>query len=307
MRVLVATDGSERAQAAIELVASIDWPTGSTIHVVEAVSSGLAVFGGPWPPVPPVDTTAFDDAIRAEAERHLDAASERLAGDGRSIQTSVTSGRAADVITSIAGDWGAELIVVGSRGHGTLESMLLGSVSAEVVDRARVPVLVARREAIGRVVFAWDGSDGAEKAAALLVDWGIFGRSEVRVVSVADAAAPWWVESGMVGEEVAAEAYARAAEPSRQQHVQMAQEMADRLAASGLHVVPECRSGDPAQQIVNAAEEATADLVVLGTHGRTGLSRLLMGSVTRNVLNHARCSVLVVHAAELDEQAKDAD
>jgi nucleotide-binding universal stress UspA family protein len=300
MRILVATDGSARAEVAIDLVASIDWPSPSTIHVVEAVSSGLAVFGGPWPPVPPVDTSAFDDAIRAEAQTHLDAAAERLAASDRTIEASIASGRAADVITSIAADREADLIVVGSRGHGTLESMLLGSVSAEVVDRAHVPVLVARARAIGRVIFAWDGSDGAEQAAALLTGWGIFRASEIRVVSVADAAAPWWVDAGMVGEEAAAEAYARAAAPSRQQHAQMAQEMVDRLAESGLRAEPECRDGDPAEQILQAAEAAAADLVVVGTHGRTGLSRLLMGSVARNVLNHAPCSVLVVraHAAE---------
>jgi nucleotide-binding universal stress UspA family protein len=174
--------------------------------------------------------------------------------------------------------------------------MLLGSVSAEIVDRSRVPVLVARGPRMRQVVFAWDGSDGAEQAAALLAQWGIFDGIEIRVVSVADAAPPWWVETGMVGEAAAAEAFARASEPSRAQHRQMAQAMVDRLTASGLRAVPECRAGDPAEQIVQAAEATAADLVVLGTHGRTGLSRLLMGSVTRNVLHHAHCSVLVVHA-----------
>jgi nucleotide-binding universal stress UspA family protein len=301
MRILVATDGSARAQLAIDLVASIDWPSPSTIHVVEAVSSGLAVFGGPWPPVPPVDTTAFDDAIRAEAQTHLAAAAERLAGSDCAIETSIANGRAADVISSIAVDREVDLIVVGSRGHGTLESMLLGSVSAEVVDRAHVPVLVARGRAISRVVFAWDGSDGAEHAASHLADWGIFSTSEIHVVSVADAAAPWWVDAGMVGEEAAAEAYARAAEPSRQQHAQMAQEMAHRLTRSGLRAQPDCRDGDPAEQILQAAEVVAADLVVVGTHGRTGLSRLFMGSVARNVLNHAPCSVLVVRALAAEE------
>ena len=296
MRVLVATDGSERAEVGIELVASIDWPSPSTIHVVEAVSSGLAVFGGPWPPVPPVDTTAFDDAIRVEAEKHLDAAADRLTGSGHTIETSTASGRAADVIMTIAADWRADLIVVGSRGHGTLESMLLGSVSAEIVDRSRVPVLVARGPRMRQVVFAWDGSDGAEQAAALLARWGIFDGIQIEVVSVADAAPPWWVETGMVGEAAAADAFARASVPSRAQHREMAQAMVDRLSASGLRAVPECRAGDPAEQIVQAAEATAADLVVLGTHGRTGLSRLLMGSVTRNVLHHAHCSVLVVHA-----------
>ena len=296
MRILVATDGSECAEVAIDLVGSIDWPVDSTINVVEAVSSGVAVFGGPWPPIAPVDTSRFDESLRALAETHLADAAARLAAPGRRVETSAASGRAADVISAIAADVSADLIVVGSRGHGTLESMLLGSVSAEVVDRARVPVLVARRRELGDIVFAWDGSDGAERAAAIMLDWGIFEASQVHVVSVADAEPHWWVDPSMIGEDAAAEAYARAFEPSRRQHQEMAQEMAERMVAAGLRATPECLDGDPASCIVDVAEATHAGLVVLGTHGRTGLARLLLGSVARNVLHHAPCSVLVVHA-----------
>ncbi|MEA2027223.1 MAG: universal stress protein, partial [Chloroflexota bacterium] len=129
MRILVAIDGSECAAVAVDLVAAIAWPPDSTIHVVEAVASGLAVFGGPWPPLPPVDTAAFDDDIRRQAEKSLDIARARLMAAGLVVETSVASGRPADVIVSLAEQTSADVIVVGGRGHGTLESMLLGSVS----------------------------------------------------------------------------------------------------------------------------------------------------------------------------------
>ena len=302
MRVLVATDGSECAAVAVDLVAAIAWPPESTIHVVEAVASGLAVFGGPWPPLPPVDTAAFDDDIRRQAEKSLDVARAKLMAAGLLVETSVATGRPADVIVSLAEQTSADVIVVGSRGHGTLESMLLGSVSAEVVDRAHVPVLVARGSAIERVVYAWDGSACAEQAAHVLMDRGIFAASEVRVVSVADAALPWWADVDTVGEEVVAAAYEEAAEPSRTQHEQLARDMAHRLQEAGLEALPECRDGDPAEQIVNVAESWEADLVVMGTHGRTGLRRLLIGGVARNVLHHAPCSVLIVREQPADEE-----
>ncbi len=298
MRILVATDGSECADVAIDLVASVDWPRPSTIHAVEAVSSGVAVFGGPWPPIPPVDTSSFDGAIREQAEKHLDAATVRLRGPGRTVESSAAAGRAADVIIATATDAAADLIVVGSRGHGTLESMLLGSVSAEVVDRARIPVLVARRRTIGDVVFAWDGSAGAEQAAELLLEWDIFGASEIRVVSITDVEPSWWLDPSMVGEEAAAEVHAHLAEPSRRQHEHLAREMADALLEAGLRARPECRDGDPAAEILATATTMAAGLVIVGTHGRTGLTRLLMGSVARNVLHHAPCSVLIVHARQ---------
>ena len=85
MRVLVATDGSTCSGVAVDLVAGLHWPVGTEIQVVQAVPSGLAVFGGPWPPMSPVDTSAFDRDIREQAERNLQEAAERLVGPGRSV------------------------------------------------------------------------------------------------------------------------------------------------------------------------------------------------------------------------------
>ncbi|MFV2062080.1 MAG: universal stress protein [Chloroflexota bacterium] len=294
MRILVATDGSECAAVAVDLAAAIEWPPDSIIHIVEAVATGLAVFGGPWPPLPPVDTAAFDDDIRQQAEKDLSVAQARLTSPGRSVETSVASGRATDVIVSLAEQTGADVIVVGSRGHGTLESMILGSVSAEVIDRAHVPVLVARRTVIERVVYAWDGSACARQAAHVLMDWGVFATSEIQVLSVADVVPASWSGVGTVGGVLNTTAYDEAAAPSRMQHEQLAQRMALQLQEAGLEAVHKRRDGDPAGQIVNVAESWEADLVVVGTHGRTGLRRILMGSVARNVLHHAPCSVLIV-------------
>ena len=97
----------------------------------------------------------------------------------------------------------------------------------------------------------------------------------------------------MVSDEAAAEAYHVAAEPSRQQHEEMAQQMAEQLHAAGLDASAVSREGDPAECLVAYAKAHEADLIVVGTRGRTGLRRLLMGSVARNVLLHAHCSVLL--------------
>ena len=71
-------------------------------------------------------------------------------------------------------------------------------------------------------------------------------------------------------------------------------EAAVRLRAAGLEVTAKVASGDPAHEILRAAAEVDADLVVMGTHGRTGLTRLLLGSVARNVILHTHASVLVM-------------
>jgi nucleotide-binding universal stress UspA family protein len=278
---------------AVDLVAGLDWPDETVVHAVEVVPSGVAVFGGPWPPMAPVDTSSIDADLREQAGRNLQAATERLAGPGRTVETSALAGRASDAIIALAEQVEADLIVVGSRGHGTIETMLLGSVSSEIVDHAQVPVLVARGRTIERVVFGWDGSERAEAAVPALTEWGLFEQAHVDVLSVADADPPWWVQAGLVSDETAAAAYHAAAEPSRQQHEEMAGHMAKRLRAAGLKADAVSREGDPAESIVAFAAEHAADLIVLGTHGRTGLLPLLMGGVARNVLLHAHCSVLL--------------
>jgi nucleotide-binding universal stress UspA family protein len=179
-----------------------------------------------------------------------------------------------------------------------IETMLLGSVSAEVVDEAPMPVLVARGRRLERVVLAWDGSTCAERAAGLLTAWPMFARSSVRVVSVADVEVPWWTGMAEPGAPDLAAIYLESAETARRLHDELATAMAERLRSHGLDAVADRREGDAATEILAAAREGAADLIVMGTHGRTGLARLILGSVARNVLQHAACSVLVLRAPD---------
>jgi nucleotide-binding universal stress UspA family protein len=75
---------------------------------------------------------------------------------------------------------------------------------------------------------------------------------------------------------------------------QLTRQARERIAASAFSVETTVREGDPRTAIVDAAEEWQADLIVVGSHGRTGLTRLVMGSVAQAVVAHAHCSVEVV-------------
>jgi len=172
--------------------------------------------------------------------------------------------------------------------------MLLGSVSAEVVDHAPAPVLVARGSRIERIVLAWDGSSCAALAADLVRTWPIFSGTQVRVVSVAAAEIPWWTGFPEAGSPDMMPMYVEAADASRKQHDELAREMTAQLQTAGFTAEADRRDGDAATEILAAANASNADLIVVGTHGRTGLTRLVLGSVARNVLQHAACSVLVV-------------
>jgi hypothetical protein len=84
-----------------------------------------------------------------------------------------------------------------------------------------------------------------------------------------------------------------AREATEREHETMAREMAGQLRVAGLTAEAELRTGDAASQIVAAAQAWDADLIVMGTHGHTGLERILLGSVARNVLQHAPSSILI--------------
>lgn len=293
MRVLVATDGSESAAVAVDLVAGLPWPEGSTVRVVQAVESGAALFGGPWPAAASFQTDRIETELRRAAEEAIAAARTRLERPGLTVRGAVLDGRPAVAIADEATVMDADVVVVGSRGHGAIGSVLLGSVSSEVIDHAPVPVLVARRPQVRSVILAWDGSTAAERAAGLLGRWPVFAGVPVRVVSVTEVRVPWWTGFPEPGVP-AAVLVLDAVDAARQVHERLAREMADRLRAAGLAAEADHREGDAATTILAAAHDAAADLIVMGTHGRSGIARLVLGSVARKVLHHADVSVLVV-------------
>lgn len=300
-RVLVAIDGSAPSDVAVDLVAALDWPPGTAIRVVEAIDIGPGLFGGPWPALALTQSDELEIALLTEARREVEDARDRLETPARRVSTAVQEGRAASVILDEARAMPADLVVIGSRGHGTIASMLLGSVSSEVVDHAPAPVLVARDRTISRIVLAWDGSPAAEFAVDAIRDWPELAAAEVHVVTVADIGMPWWAGFAEVGAPVGAEqtnVILDAAEASREAAERVAGDLVATLGDAGRTAVPHVREGDAATEIIAAVREVGADLVVMGTHGRTGLARLALGSVASSLTRHAPCSVLVVRATE---------
>ena len=221
---------------------------------VEAVEVSASQLAGPWPSLAVGETDRLDAEMRCAAEQALAERRPRLERPGVTVESSILEGRPASAIVHEAKAMDAELVVVGSRGHGTIESMLLGSVSAEVVDHAPAPVLVARGGRIDRVVLAWDGSACAARAATLVRGWPIFCRSDVRVVSVADIGTPWWTGFPEPGSAELVPMLRESAMAVRDECGRRARSMKDRLVAAGLRAEAEPREGDPATQILAGRE-----------------------------------------------------
>jgi nucleotide-binding universal stress UspA family protein len=184
--------------------------------------------------------------------------------------------------------------------------MLLGSVSAEVVDHAPCPVLVARGSRIGSILFATDGSGTAEHAEHVLTDWPILADRPVTVISVAEVGMPWSTGMSPGIYDQVLESYTEAVDEARSQCQSIAEATAERIREAGFETTTVVREGPSAEEIVAAAQSLETDLVVIASRGHTGLTRLVLGSVARSVLTHAPCSVLVVREKARVEPVEEA-
>lgn len=294
MRVLLAIDGSQSADRARDLVAALPWPRDSHIRIVAVLEHRAQLYGAPWIAVTSTDADELEQQAVYTADTALDAAERDIARPGRRVERILLRGRPASEIVDEARAFEPDLVVVGSRGHGPIESMLLGSVSAEVVDHAPCPVLVVRDAPLRSVVLAEDGSDSARSAADVLEAWPVFRGLPLTVLSVAETRLPTaaGMTPGLYDEVLTS--YAESVDEAVRQARAMAAAAAERLGRAGFAARAANSEGDAAHEIVEYAKAHGAGLVVVGTRGHTGLARVLLGSVARNVLLHAPCSVLVV-------------
>jgi nucleotide-binding universal stress UspA family protein len=294
MRILLAIDGSAAAGHARDLVDRIEWPPETAIRVVGALHRISDRSVAPSIPSPDADPADADVSTARRVDDALEIAVHQLERPGRVVDRLVLRGRAASAIVNEAREFNADLIVVGNRGHSRLQTMLLGSVSAEVVAHAPCPVLVARDATVSRILLAVDGSTHAEHATRVLLDWPIFAGRLVTVLMVAEVALPWGTGMSAGVYDQVLESYTEEVDEARSQSKAIAEATAARLTEAGYEANGEVREGDPSEEIVAAAAAAGTDLIVMGTRGHTGLARLVMGSIARNVLTHAPCSVLIV-------------
>jgi nucleotide-binding universal stress UspA family protein len=192
-----------------------------------------------------------------------------------------------------ADSWKADLVVVGSHGHTGLGHLLLGSVAQRVVAHAHCSVLVTRpAPTSGVVLVATDLSDPSLPAIRAAADEASRRGARLVVLSVVDwSGASWMAAAGGPFGIVPAVASVELQRESHRLLLEMLTQAIGRIGATG---EPRVLEGSPATTIVECAKELQAELVVVGTHGRTGLARLALGSVAQKVIQTAPCPVLAV-------------
>jgi nucleotide-binding universal stress UspA family protein len=290
-KVLVATDLSEAADEAIRQGDERARAAGGELivcHVVPNLMRNNPLF--------PQSTSGDVAGVLEIEQRALKAVELRVVAlTGRALsgfRVVIDNGSPAAGIVHVADEAHATLVVVSSSGATGLDRLLLGSVASRVVRYAHCAVLVARpHEKTGKILAATDFSDPASSAVAAAVAEGREREARVTLLHSlellpspsigwgAPFGATWVVPPPELVEQVRAGAR------------ETVQAMFASLGATGDVLVPE---GEPVTAILDAARSLPAELIVLATRGRTGISRMVLGSVAEKVIAAAPCSVLAV-------------
>jgi nucleotide-binding universal stress UspA family protein len=305
-KILLATDGSQEAELALKSATGLAKSTGSELHLVyvEAASSVFPTtdwesLGGEELP------TRLDEVAKEAARTKVEEQAQRVReADGEIAGAHARVGYPEAEIVDLAEELGVGLIVIGSRGLGSVRRALMGSVSLSVVHHAHCFVLVvrgsARREearyAPGRVLLAYDGSKEASDAARVASEISNATGSELHLLHVVRSE-PYPPYFGYVSYEEAEvwEAWEANLERDEEQARSFVEGQARTIEREGAEVDGAHLSfGRPDREIVKLAEELDAGLIVVGSRGRGGLKRALLGSVSDSVVRHAHCPVMVV-------------
>lgn len=309
MKIIVALDGSPSSEPAFEALKKLKWPGGTEIKLLAVVSKSD-------------DASGFAGKRSASATEHdreiVEGATETLESMAQKLRTQlpqciitdeVRQGDAKSKIVEQAEDWTAELIVMGSRGIKGIQSMLLGSVSQSVVAQSPCPVIVARsggEQASGfkNVLLTVDNSPYSRAMLDWVkcIDWGT-GTKFTLITIVPNLIDSVEVAVSGAGAEGLVVRHQMTMNSASEELERLAQELAEHIGDNG-RVSSQVGEGDPREVILSTASGLSADLIVMGSHGRTGLNKLFMGSVSQAVAMHAPSSVAIVRGLIPSGQAK---
>lgn len=284
--ILVPTDGSAAAETAVETALDLAQRFDASLHAINVVK--LDEY--------PVDVESeAAEEVTQRGEGTLATVREQAADVGVSATTRVieTADPIHQTIIDYAIDHDAALIVMGTYGRTGLDRLVLGSVTERTLRTSPVPVLTVHEDIaldpdFGTVLVPTDGSGAANVAADHGVALAGATDAAMHVVHVVDLTA--------VPGEFRSSEVLNALEEAGQQAVD---DVIDRTEDAGLRSVEaSVLSGTPARAILDYADERDIDLIVMGTHGRTGLERYLLGSVTEKIVRVADVPVLTVSPPE---------
>jgi nucleotide-binding universal stress UspA family protein len=312
-RVVILLDGSKLAERAVphaaEIIRSYDSSV-SLLSVVPLASSRASYVSAGVRGVPsPADVQRERLRIERSLRAYLDGLACRLDDVAREVEVAVRVGRPADAILDFVRQKNADLVIVSSHGRSGIGGWVFGSVADRVLRGTSCPVLLVRggteaeRATYRHILVPLDGSPLAEQVLPHVRSLVRPDETKIHLVSVVTSGfgdrALSLMTSSPPGLQIATAALDRL-EAHFQSYL--------RAVAAGLRVErakvqTAVRRGSPAREILSYAADADVDLVAMTTHGLSGLSRWVFGSVADKVLQGSVCPVLLVRSVPDNTEA----
>ena len=278
-KILVAYDGSDSAKNALAIASDLANRDNCWIKVLAVVPSydgDLDLIG----------VSNIKDTIEGPGQKLLAEARDLAEEHNVYVLTNLEQGEPFERIVHVADEENCDLIVLGRSGFSHLERELMGGVTARVIGHTDKQVLIVPENSqfdLSNILVATDGSTNSESALDHAYSVAKDNGSKLTAVKVVPS-----------DEEMIALA------PEHIRHmVEKSQgyldSLEDKYGHNGMRLNTFVREGEPHDQITKLANDLNASLIIMGTHGRKGLSRLLMGSVTERTIGYANCPVMVIH------------
>jgi len=285
--ILVPTDFSEHADKALESAEILAKPLGAQIHLLHVVHLPVQAVTPEMAVVP----VGFWQDLREHAERKTAELKKKVEAQGLRCTTEIVEDVPGFAIAAAAKRANADLIVMGSRGLTGVKHALLGSVAERTVRTAACPVLTVKQDGGGAlrlrtILVPMDFSDSAHRALDLAKELAKSGPAHLILVHAYYV--PVELEQYLIqkGDPVLERLSASVTKDL--------EKILTGLQDAGLSSEYITGNGAPERLIIELAKSKHADLIAMGTHGRRGLSHLLLGSVAERVVRTAECPVLTV-------------
>jgi nucleotide-binding universal stress UspA family protein len=287
LNILLAVDGSEHSLVAAKLIRDLPLPAHSNVTVLGVLTPRRTIGRVAL-------QAALEDACTILLSENVDAI------------TGLFHGHPAEQLTEFANQHKPDLMAVGAKGLRATLAILLGGVAQQVVEHARWPVLVVRSpyEGLQRVLLITDGSPNSQRAADYIAHFPLPQNIQVHVMHVLPPLeySQAYFPARMVGMNTipplpsheVEQAANRQAEAEEHQGQMLLTQTVDALRAGQFEVVPVLSRGDAATEILQYAEAQEINLIVTGSRGLSAVKGWLLGSVSRKLIYHSKCSVLVI-------------
>lgn len=298
---MVPLDGSGFSEYSLPLASKVARLTGASLHLAHVhtpYEPDQLLFTTPFQ-FEQVNMADYDARHRDGEEQHMSDLAEGLSREGASVDTKILDGEeVVDELIDYSDTIATDMIVMTSHGRSGLRRSWLGSVADAVIRRTNVPVIVMHPKAaltvpdlgssIRHILVALDGSQLAE---SILGPASELARATGARMTLARVVPP----PDSFGEASAA-AGAGYVDPDAEEAVRYLEGVATSLRnEGGLDVATDVRAGaPPASTLARMADQLTADLVAIATHGRGGITRTLLGSVADQILRSTSVPILVM-------------